>query len=163
MVVLCLLRGVKPVARPPKRRRVDTMPPYSFFKPQGVPLRNLAEVQLTVEEVEALRLKDLEGLEQEACAERMGIARTTFQRILVGARRKVADALTNGKALRIAGGHYRLALRHLVCGDCGFEWDVPYGNGERARDMECTACGSPTVRRREQAHGRHGQRWGQND
>jgi predicted DNA-binding protein (UPF0251 family) len=73
------------------------VPGVTFFKPAGIPLRALEEVQLTVEEVEAVRLKDLEGLEQEEGAEKMNISRPTFQRILASARQKIAAALLNAR------------------------------------------------------------------
>ncbi|GAB6273387.1 MAG: hypothetical protein STSR0004_02500 [Peptococcaceae bacterium] len=95
--------------RPPKWRTVEQFPSCTYFKPAGIPLRELGEVCLYVEELEALRLKDLACLDQEACAERMKIARTTFQRILCAARAKVAEALVTGKAIRVEGGKYLLA------------------------------------------------------
>jgi len=64
-------------------------------------LRELDEVSISVEEFEALRLKDREGLNQAQCAERMGVPRTTYQRILYAARVKIAEALVEGKAIRI--------------------------------------------------------------
>jgi predicted DNA-binding protein (UPF0251 family) len=95
--------------RPPKWRTVEQFPSCTYFKPAGIPLRELGEVCLYVEELEALRLKDLVCLDQEACAEKMKIARTTFQRILCAARAKVAEALVTGKAIRVEGGKYMLA------------------------------------------------------
>ena len=95
--------------RPPKCRRVEFLPDVTYFKPAGIPLRTLKEVQLSVEEAEAIRLKDLEGLEQEQGAERMNISRPTFQRVLTLARQKMADALLNGKAIRIEGGNFEIA------------------------------------------------------
>src|SRR4030066_298945 len=94
------------MSRPFKCRRVAYMPDVTYFKPAGIPLRDLEEVRLSIEEAEALRLKDLEGLEQEQGAEKMNISRPTFQRILASARQKVADALLNGKAIRIDGGNF---------------------------------------------------------
>jgi len=106
--------------RRPKDRQVEFLPAHTYFKPAGVPARELEEEWLTVEELEALRLKDLEGLEQEECAERMGVARTTFRRVLVSAREKISRALVEGRAIRIEGGNYRLAGRgphhHGHCG-----------------------------------------------
>jgi len=84
------------------------MPAVRRFTPAGLSPSCLDEVVLKVEEVEALRLKDYMGLEQEECAERMRVSRPTFQRILGEAHAKVADALVNGKTLRIEGGHYCL-------------------------------------------------------
>lgn len=94
--------------RPFKPRRVSEMPRYTYFKPTGIPMPLLDEVVLTVDEVEALRLKDLEKLEQHDCAERMNIAQSTLQRILVSARQKVTLAIIEGKALRIHGGPYAI-------------------------------------------------------
>jgi len=90
-------------------RRVSYLPSVTFFKPAGIPLRELEEVCLSVEELEAVRLKDIEDLEQEQCAEKMNISRTTFARILDAARKKMAEALINGKAIRIEGGHFEVA------------------------------------------------------
>jgi predicted DNA-binding protein (UPF0251 family) len=95
--------------RPPKCRRVSSLPEATYFKPAGIPLRLLDEVILSVEEAEAIRLKDLEGLEQEQSAEKMNISRPTFQRVLASARQKIADALLNGRAIRIEGGHFEVA------------------------------------------------------
>ena len=69
---------------------------------------DLVESVLTVDEFEALRLKDLEGLEQETAAGRMAVSQPTFHRILSSARKKIADAIVNGKAIRIEGGTYQL-------------------------------------------------------
>jgi uncharacterized protein len=75
-----------------------------MFKPVGVPLRELEEVVMTLDEFEALRLADLEELYQEEAAARMEISRPTFGRVLKVARRKVAEVLVHGKVLRIEGG-----------------------------------------------------------
>jgi len=66
------------------------------------------EAILSVDEFEAVRLKDLEGLDQNECAKKMDISQPTFHRLVVSARRKIADALTHGKTIKIEGGHYRL-------------------------------------------------------
>jgi predicted DNA-binding protein (UPF0251 family) len=95
--------------RPLKCRRVAFLPEATYFKPAGIPLRLLDEVILSVEEAEAIRLKDLEGLEQEQGAEKMNISRPTFQRVLASARQKIADALLNGRAIRIEGGNFEVA------------------------------------------------------
>lgn len=95
--------------RPQKCRRVGSIPGTTFFKPAGIPMRLLEEVQLTLEEAEALRLKEIEELDQESASTRMNVSRPTFQRDLASAHRKVADALLNGKAIRIVGGNFVLA------------------------------------------------------
>ena len=97
------------MSRPPKCRRVAFLPGATYFKPAGIPLRALEEVRLSIEEAEAIRLKDLEELEQEQGAERMNISRPTFQRVLASAREKIADALLHGKAIRIEGGNFEVA------------------------------------------------------
>lgn len=97
--------------RPPKCRRVAFLPGATYFKPAGIPLRLLDEVRLSIEEAEAVRLKDVEGLEQEQGAEKMNISRPTFQRVLASARQKIADALLHGKAIRIEGGNFEMSPR----------------------------------------------------
>jgi len=96
------------MAREPKCRRVEAIPKVSLFKPAGKPHACLEEVVIKLEELEAIRLKDLLGLEQEEGAERMGVSRPTFQRILMEGRSKVAGALIEGQAIRIEGGNYCL-------------------------------------------------------
>lgn len=103
-----------------KRRRVEHIPSCRHFKPAGIPAYDLEEVILRVEEMEALRLKDLLGLDQETGAERMNVSRPTFQRILVEAHRKVAEALVEGKALRIEGGAYDFRQNHGRCPRCDY-------------------------------------------
>lgn len=117
--------------RPPKHRRVEYLPEVTFFKPAGIPMRELDEVVLSVEELEAIRLKDLCGLEQNACAERMDVSRPTFQRVLTSARSKVAEGLVNGKAIRVEGGTYRLATMKNRCEQCDKEIEVPMRGRER--------------------------------
>jgi predicted DNA-binding protein (UPF0251 family) len=111
--------------RPIKCRRVAFLPHVKYFKPAGIPFRALQEVRLSVEEAEAVRLKELENLEQEQGAACMNISRPTFQRILASARQKMADALLNGKAIRIDGGSFEIAFSRFRCRH-GHEWDVPF-------------------------------------
>jgi predicted DNA-binding protein (UPF0251 family) len=92
------------VSRPHCYRRVAGRPAAAVFKPIGIPVTRLEETVMTLDEFEAIRLADLDGLYQERAAEEMGISRSTFSRLIDGARRKVADALVHGKALRIEGG-----------------------------------------------------------
>lgn len=93
--------------RPFKCRFVENLPPADYFKPRGIPLSELELVNLTVDEFEAVRLADYEGLYQEQAAKRMGVSRPTFGNILAAARKKIADALVNSRAIRIEGGVYR--------------------------------------------------------
>ena len=90
------------------------MPGVTYYKPAGVPLRFLDEVCLSIEELEALRLKDIEDLDQEHCARQMNISRPTFQRVLGSARKKIAEALLKGKAIKIEGGAYELESQSSV-------------------------------------------------
>jgi predicted DNA-binding protein (UPF0251 family) len=90
--------------RPCCMRHVTCRPGANFFKPSGISMRALEVVILTLDELEALRLADLDGLYQEPAAEQMKISRPTFARIVEQARRKTADALIHGKALRLEGG-----------------------------------------------------------
>ena len=90
--------------RPRQCRRVAQLPQTSYYKPRGIPLSVLEEVVLTVDEFEAIRLTDLEGLYQADAAEKMSISRQTLGRILESAHKKIADALVHGKALLIKGG-----------------------------------------------------------
>lgn len=87
--------------RPLCPRNIDHRPPADYFKPAGIPMRDLFEVELAADEVEALRLADFEGLYRQDAADRMGISRQTFDRIVRRARAKVAEALVGGHALRI--------------------------------------------------------------
>jgi uncharacterized protein len=95
--------------RPRQCRRVAQLPQATYYKPRGVPLLALEQVALTVDELEAIRLADLEGLYQEEAAQKMNVSRQTFGRIVEAARKKVADALVNGKALSIEGGPVEVA------------------------------------------------------
>ncbi|MCL6447898.1 MAG: DUF134 domain-containing protein [Armatimonadetes bacterium] len=132
------------MSRPPKSRRVEFLPRLTYFKPAGVPLRELEEVGLTVEELEAIRLKDLVGLEQEACAEKMGVSRPTYHRILASARSKIAEALVGGKAIRVEGGNFQVVMRFFRCQKCENEWELPVGQGCRG-ELLCPECGSEEI------------------
>lgn len=92
------------MSRPCCQRRIGFVPGVTYFKPAGIPLRDLEEVVVALDELEALRLADLQGLYQEKAAEQMKISRPTFARVVESARKKVADALINGRALRLEGG-----------------------------------------------------------
>jgi len=125
-------------------RKVSFIPPITYFKPAGTPLAGLGEVNLLVEEMEAIRLKDIEGLEQEESAQKMNISRTTFSRILDSARQKIADALLNGKAIRIEGGNFEMAVRSFRCVD-GHEWGVPFETMISNPPEFCPECETPSI------------------
>jgi predicted DNA-binding protein (UPF0251 family) len=127
------------MVRPKKDRIVGFNPDVSYFKPRGIPLVDLDEVRLTVDEREAIRLADLMGLSHEEAGCKMGVSRATFGRIVQQARNAVADALINGKAINIEGGNYRLVceIRTFMCRKCHHQWNEPRGTG---RPYFCPAC-----------------------
>lgn len=88
-------------------RRVGFQPSCTSFGPATAGSITPEETILSMDEFEAVRLKDLEGLDQSECAEKMEISQPTFHRLVIAARRKVADALTHGKTIKIQGGDYR--------------------------------------------------------
>jgi len=92
------------MSRPFKCRRVCGNPKTEYFKPRGIPISSLEEVSLTIDEFEAIRLADLEGLYQEGAAKKMNISRQTFGNIIESAHKKIADSIVNAKALKIKGG-----------------------------------------------------------
>ena len=94
--------------RPFKCRRVRCAPDANYFKPRGIPVDLLEEIPLTVDEFEAVRLADLEGLYQEDAAAKIAISRQTFGNIVAAARKKIADCLVNAKALKIEGGTIKM-------------------------------------------------------
>ena len=89
------------MSRPLKPRFINFDPNATYFKPRAIPLSMLEEINLSIDELEALRLCDLQESNQEIAAKKMKISRSTLQRILTRARRKVAEALIKGKAIRI--------------------------------------------------------------
>jgi len=97
--------------RPRKCRRIWFEPTITYFKPAGVRMIDLEESVLTHDELEAVRLKDLEELDQKEVAKKMNISQPTFHRLVLSARKKIADALVNGKAIRIHGGNFEFRRR----------------------------------------------------
>jgi len=89
------------MSRPKLCRKIRFDPDVIYFKPQGIPMRMLDEIELTTEEVEALRLKNIKNLDQTECAKLMKTSLSTFQRILTSAYKKVTKALVKGKAIKI--------------------------------------------------------------
>lgn len=102
--------------RPRKCRWVCRMPENRGFVPVGG--AGDLTVVMTVDEYETIRLIDREGFSQEQCGEQMKIARTTVQQIYTSARKKLADALVEGAALKIEGGDYRICESDSGCGHC---------------------------------------------
>jgi predicted DNA-binding protein (UPF0251 family) len=111
----------------------------------------LEEVSLGVDEFEAIRLADLEGLYQEEAAEKMKISRQTFGNIINSAHKKIAEVLIEAKALKIEGGVYTMAgMKKFRCYDCDHTWEIAYGTG---RPQNCPQCKSANIHRAEEDRG----------
>jgi predicted DNA-binding protein (UPF0251 family) len=154
--------------RPFRLRRVRFQPGITHFKPAGVRLSQLNEVILTMGEFEAIRLKDFEDLDQTEAAKKMNISQPTFARLIETARKKIADAIVNGKAIRIEGGHFKMVQPrrrmgpgrgagrgmgrgfgpgpggNCVCPKCGAK--VPQIRGQPCVSRKCPKCKSMMVR-----------------
>lgn len=149
--------------RPRIPRRVRSEPNVTYFKPAGVMMRQLKQVIISVDEFEAVRLKDHEGMSQVDAARRMKISQPTFQRLLLEARKKLADAVVSGKAIRIEGGDYMLTRRgdsmkgrgrmggsaegpsgECVCEKCGHK--VSHERGVPCYQRKCPECGAAMTR-----------------
>lgn len=129
------------MARPIKFRKVEFFPEDTYFVPWGKPKCEIQDINLKLEELEAMRLKDIEELTQEECAERMQVSRQTFQNIINSARRKVAIALTDGKAIRISGGNYKTTFCRFKCSNCGNVYEIKYKQDK----FICPVCGSENI------------------
>lgn len=146
--------------RPRLCRRVGFRPKVTYFKPAGIRITNLNEAILTIDEFESVRLKDLEGLDQEECAKKMNISQPTFHRLVLAARKKIADALVNGKAIKIEGGVFEIVLSGTgrigrgmgfrgpatmcKCSNCN--WQEPKERGIPCASKKCPKCGSAMIR-----------------
>ena len=134
------------MTRPLKCRKIWNEAAFRMFRPEGVPAGQLDEVVLTLDELEAVRLADVEGLYQEQAALEMQVSRQTFGNILASARRKVGDMLVNGKTLTIAGGNIMVITDERVfrCAGCGHQWSVAHGT---ARPEACPSCSGENLHR----------------
>ncbi len=158
------------MVRPKKYRYVEQDPSVTYFKPRAVPVAELEEIVLAVDELEAVRLSDLLGLSQGAAAKQMGFHQSTFNRVLSKAREKLADAIVNGKAIKIHGGVYKMpggdgrgpagagfgrrggfgrgagmgAPANCRCPRCSKV--VPHKRGIPCTQMKCPDCGSVMIR-----------------
>ncbi|MGO5051049.1 DUF134 domain-containing protein [Lachnospiraceae bacterium LCP25S3_G4] len=135
------------MARPTKWRKIESIPAVPYFVPMEHEVEGVEVNVLLLEEAEAIRLKDLEGLEQIECAERMEVSRPTFQRILLSAREKIADALINGKSIHMAGGNYTRNICNVICEDCNTSWKESFEHLEQIRNgnYACPTCGSVKI------------------
>lgn len=135
------------MARPTKWRKIENIPTVPYFVPAETGIEEVEENILLLEEIEAVRLKDLEGLEQTECAQHMEVSRPTFQRILLSAREKIADSLINGKAIHIEGGNYTRNICSVICAECDISWKESFENLQKIKegDYVCPNCGSKKI------------------
>ena len=127
------------MARPIKCRKVEFLPEITQFVPLGK--EGAKEIVLKVEELEAMRLKDIENFTQQECADIMGISRQTFQNIIDTARKKVCIALTKGYSINIKGGNYAFKHCKLKCQACNKSYEIEF---ERDKEV-CPKCHSKEV------------------
>jgi predicted DNA-binding protein (UPF0251 family) len=137
--------------RPIKARYVQCNPEANYFKPRGIPVVDLEEVVLLKDELEAIRLADLDELYQQGAADNMNVSRQTFGNIIRSAHHKIADALVNGKALKIEGGVVVMQERQFQCQNCNHQWTMPFGTG---RPGKCPQCQGSNIFRASQGKGR---------
>ena len=132
------------MSRGKKARIVGFIPENKYFFPANIVGRIVEEVIINIEEIESIRLSDIQGFEQDECAEKMNISRATFQRIINSTRTKIADALVNGKAIKIEGGNFSRSLCVIKCTNCGQEWKNIYVNSEVEEPL-CAKCNSSNL------------------
>lgn len=125
------------MARPRRFRRISEEPQIRCFKPERDDLENIDPIEILIDEFEAIRLRDYLDIQQKRSAEIMGVSQPTFHRILVSARKKIADALINGNTLVIIGEG---CVNKYECDECGFEWQHP-----RKEYKKCPDCTSTNI------------------
>jgi len=138
--------------RPKQYRWIEKIPEVTRFKPAGNQSRKSEQVTLTVDELEAIRLADLEGLYQKQAAEKLKVSRQTFGRIIISAHRKVAEALVKGKSILIEGGEI-MALEesrgmgsggHCICPKC--DQRITHKRGVPCQEEKCPKCNQRMMR-----------------
>lgn len=135
------------MSRPPKRRLVKHRPRFFKFGPICNECTEVDTIEMTIDQLEAMRLADLECLSQEDAAESMKVSRQTFGRIIEQARKIVTDALINGKIIKIGCDEYiDFHSRELKCINCGHEWED--NSGFIPDNVYCPACGSKDIIKR---------------
>ena len=119
----------------------------TYYKPQGIPLFQLEQVVLDVDEFEAIRLVDYEGLHLENAAEQLQVSRATCARIIDSAHHKIGTALTHGYAIRIEGGSFVLGKNRYHCRECDSRWEIELGGrgASAAAVVACPSCRSDRV------------------
>ncbi len=136
----------KSVGRPQKCRFVKSSPLYTYYKPVGISMSTLENISITIDEIEAIRLADYNGLYHEKAAQKMGISRQTFSRILASAHKKISDGIINGKSIQIIGGNYNINnTQSYNCTKCKHHWEKEFRKG---RIINCPNCGSSITKKR---------------
>ena len=162
------------MSRPRRLRRIFFQPDITYFKPAGVLMRDLQESVLSMEELESIRLIDVQEIEQIKVAKQMKISQPTLSRILKSARKKLAGAIVNGQAIKIEGGDFKMAVQKgrgqgmgqgigrglgrgrmggqfaagpggiCKCPKCGYQ--EPQIRGQPCMNKKCPKCGSSLIR-----------------
>ena len=122
-------------------RKIEAFPSVGCFMPVRPGAQELEPVEIKIEEWEAMRLKNLEGLNQEECAQRMHVSRQTFQNVIDSARRNTTLALTEGRPIRIVGGNYTTGQCIFTCLQCGADYEIRYTKDRSV----CPRCGAGQV------------------
>ncbi|MBN2695850.1 DUF134 domain-containing protein [bacterium] len=123
-------------------RKLHSPPLYQGFKPKGVPARLIKKVTLHLEEYEAVKLADYDGLEHEEASLKMEISRSVFTRMLQDARKKIATAIVEGLELVISGGDYYFEKKSFRCKDCNSIYHFEHSEKNL---IECEKCGSTNI------------------
>jgi len=131
------------MVRPRKNRFVWGNPISTSFRPGGIRISQSEFLTLSVDEFEAIRLADFEGLYQEEAAKMMKISRQTFGRILQEAHKKIAASLVQGKLLKIEGGNYVMSEGFFYCLECGNRWVM---ESKDKISQDCPECKSTAIR-----------------
>lgn len=129
------------MARQKNNRIVYAPPFYSEFKPVGVSINELDEIELTLDEFEGIRLADMLGMTHQEAADEMGISRSTFSRLIDSSRKKIANFFFLGKVLAVRGGNVHFRKNIIQCADCGHMFKIDI----RTQLTSCTACGSTNL------------------
>ncbi len=127
--------------RPKKRRMVSSPPRFSSFKPAGVRRSDLVTIILSLDEYEAIKLINYDGLDQTEASLEMGVSRPTITRLVASANRKIAEFIVNGKELTIEGGNIHFRENYYECLDCGHRFKIDINN----EIIECPSCKSKNL------------------
>lgn len=122
--------------RPRRFRRILEEPQIRCFKPEKENLDSLESIKITIDEFEAIRLRDYHDIQQKRSAEIMGVSQPTFHRILASARKKISKALIDGNMIIIVGKDYITDKKRYKCNMCGFEWLSPEKEYEKCPDCQ---------------------------